>query len=102
MIKTIIYLGLQDKDTKQVHFTLDFVQAYLADMFSEHGATIQRARGLYKYDDNTIANEPTFIITLFDRVLDKEFYKRVIKELKNEFNQESILIERSEVVAQFV
>lgn len=102
MIKTTIYLGLEDKDTKQVHFTLDYVQAYLADMFSEHGATIQRANGIYKYNDDTIASEPTFIITLFDRVLDNEFYKRVIKELKNEFNQELILVERSEVVANFV
>lgn len=102
MIKTTIYLGLEDKDLKQVLFTTDYVQAYLADMFSAHGATIQQASGVYKYNDDTIANEPTFIITLFDSQLDDEFYTRVIKELKNEFNQECILIERSEVTAQFV
>ena len=102
MIKTVIYLGLEDKDLKQVLFTLDYVQAYLADMFSEHGATIQQASGVYKYNDDTVTNEPTFVITLFDNRLDEVFYKRVIKELKNEFNQESILIERSEVTTQFV
>lgn len=102
MIKTTIYLGLEDKDLKQVLFTTDYVQAYLTDMFSEHGATIQQASGVYKYNDDTIASEPTFVITLFDSLLDDEFYTRVIKELKNEFNQESILIERSEVTEQFV
>ncbi len=102
MIKTTIYLGLEDKDLKQVLFTTDYVQAYLSDMFSEHGATIQQASGVYKYNDNATANEPTFIVTLFDNRLDEVFYKRVIKELKHEFNQECILIERSEVMAQFV
>lgn len=97
MIKTTFYLGLNDKDTKQQHFTTDYVLVYVKDCLSDKGATVQVAEGIYKGHTET-----TIIATIFENVIDELFYERLFKELKNEFNQECILVERSEVSAQFV
>ena len=95
--KHILYLGLNDKDTKLQKY--DQIEAYkivtniLAKDFG--GGTIFSAQGVYTHDDGTIVIENTLRIeVLFS---DDAKIKVLVSELKKIFNQESIAVESSVV-----
>lgn len=99
MQKFTVYLGLLDKDSKTQKFsTLEaykIVERLSANTFE--GATISEAHGVYKHADGTVVIEPSLRIEVLTESLG-EFVPR----LKSLFNQESILVERSQVMVEFL
>lgn len=94
MEKYTLYLGLNDKDTKQQMIsTLEaykIVSNILASDFG--GGTIFEAQGIYKHDNGTIVFEKTLRIEIL--FAEFEQIKKLVSELKKIFNQESIAVQR--------
>lgn len=94
MEKFTLYLGLNDKDTKQQ--MINTLEAYkivsniLASDFG--GGTIFEAQGIYKHDDGTIVYEKTLRIEILFAKFEQ--IKILVNELKKIFNQESIAVQR--------
>ena len=102
MKKITLYVGLNDKDTKQQKITtLDAFKmlSNLCLVYTE-GATIYDARGIYKHDDGTIIAENTLRIEIFDPI--EQNIMPLIKTIKKALNQESIGIETTETISDFV
>ena len=93
MDKFILYLGLNDKDTKTQQ--INTLEAYKICtnilMNYTEGATIFEARGLYKHDDGTIVIETTLRIELL--FVTSSTIEKITTELKRVFNQESIAVQ---------
>ena len=94
MKKYIISLGLNDKDSKTqiVRSTeaLYFIETQVAIRF--WGGTIIDARGVYKHDDGTIVRENGIRIEIL-AYTSEEVAIDFCELLKNEYNQESVLLE---------
>lgn len=90
--KTILYLGLNDKDTKTQK--IDILEAYKITqniiLRYTGGATIFSADGIYTHEDGTVVIEKTLRIELFDVAPDR--VAAVVDDLKKAFNQESIIV----------
>lgn len=102
MKKITLYVGLNDKDSKTQKITT--VQAFkmlsnLCLMYTE-GATIYDARGIYKHNDGTTIAENTLRIEIFDPV--ENNIMPLIKTIKKALNQESIGIETTETITNFI
>lgn len=93
MEKYTLYLGLNDKDTKTQK--IGTIEAYKICnnilMNYTDGATIFEANGLYKHDDGTIVVEKTLRIELL--FVDENTIAKIVKQLKEVFNQESIAVQ---------
>ncbi len=104
MKKFTLYLGLNDKETKQQEFKTEeaiyIVGVILIDDFGLSGATIQTGYGIYKHDDGFVTKETTIIITLLD--ISDNTVNEIIDRLKSVFNQECILKEVSLVDFSFM
>ena len=99
MTKYTFYVGLFDKDTKVQRFTTveayKIVERITADYFG--GGTISESTGIYRHDDGTTIVEPSLRIEVYaDRA-----HSRYVEELKLLLNQESILVECTEIQYQF-
>lgn len=94
------YIGLQDKDTRQVLYTKDAAMLMLVTMLKEkhRGLTLTDVKGGYSYDNGSQAYEPTIKVTLFDDALSHA----ELDDIKNMFNQESIAIEEVESKILFI
>ena len=97
MEKITLYVGLNDKDTKQQKIdTLEatkIVENLITDLCG--GGTIYNAAGVYKHEDGTLVIENTIKIELFEApatALDE-----LISTLKKVLNQESI-IKQTEII----
>lgn len=90
MEKFTLYLGLNDKDTKQQK--IDTMEAYklcstiVAD--SVGGGTISTAQGIYKHENGTIVIENTLRIEIVEAASD--MVMKLCGTLKRLFNQESM------------
>lgn len=97
MTKYTLYMGLNDKDSKQQ--MISTVEAYkivsnlVSQMFD--GGTIYEADGVYKHDDGTIVIEKTLKIELL--FAEQKDVKDFCETLKRVFNQESIAVQREEI-----
>lgn len=93
MKKFTLYLGLNDKDSKQQQIsTLEaykVVSNILANDFD--GGTIFEAQGIYKHEDGTVVVETTLRIEILFAELPA--IKELVKTLKKIFNQESIAVQ---------
>ncbi|MEG1502474.1 MAG: hypothetical protein RR370_03695, partial [Synergistaceae bacterium] len=92
MEKFTLYLGLNDKDTKQQK--IGTVEAYKIAMNiltrKCNGGTIYEAQGFYQHNDGTITVETTLRIELL--FTDEATVKQLCDTLKITFNQESIAV----------
>lgn len=102
MEKYTLYLGLNDKDTKQQKInTLEsykIVSNILASDFG--GGTIFEAQGIYKHDNGTIVFEKTLRIEIL--FAEFEQIKTLVSELKKIFNQESIAVQREVINSELM
>ena len=93
MEKFTLYLGLNDKNTKQQ--VISTIEAYkICNNILLHyvdGATIFEANGIYKHDDGTFTIEHTLRIELL--FTNKETVDKIAEDLKKAFNQEKIYIQ---------
>lgn len=100
--KYTFYIGLNDKDTKKQLVTEQQVLYLLDKVFDSF--TAYTANGRYKYFDGTVENEATIVVTYFDFVdeLNSTKVKNITKFLKNQLNQELILVEIQETNTQLI
>lgn len=100
--KYTFYIGLNDKDTKKQLISEQQVLNLLDKVFDNY--TVYTANGRYKYFDGTVENETTIVVIYFDFVdeLNETKVKNIIKFLKNQLNQELILVEIQETNTQLI
>lgn len=97
MDKYILYVGLNDKDTKTQK--IDTLSAYNLTnnilLNYVEGATITQSKGIYKHQNGNVVIENTLIIELL--FTDKTTVETIAKELKVALNQESIAIQKQTI-----
>ena len=102
MEKFTLYLGLNDKDTKQQK--IDTIEAYkiVENIITEKfdGGTISHATGVYKHDDGTIVREETLRIELLFTT--HEAVVKLCNMLKIIFNQESIALQQDVINSELI
>ena len=102
MTKYTLYIGLNDKDTKQQKIdTLEaskIVQNVLTD--TTGGGTIYSATGVYKHDSGAIVIENTLRVELVAVAL--EAVKKAVEMIKAVLNQESIILQTENVQSMFI
>ena len=98
-----LYIGLNDKDTKQQELTnLDAKAEISAILFKyfPNGFTLQECQGMYRHEDGAVVCENTIKVILFDYniglVLD------AVEDLKLKLNQECIAVEHIKTTVNFV
>lgn len=97
MKKHILYLGLNDKDSKQQEIdTITAFKIVLATVKKFYsGATIKEATGFYTHENGESVIEKTLEISIL--FAEDEKTARLAEELKRLFNQESIALEKQEI-----
>lgn len=104
MIKTKFFIGLNDKDSHIQE--IDTISAYkiIGRVAVEQlgFGTITEARGIYTHDDGTIVTEVTLVLEYNGDKLNKDKVKYLVNELKTILNQESIMIEETEITSRFM
>lgn len=90
MKKITFYIGLQDKDTKTELIKYDEACKIIANRLE--ACTITKAKGCYKYEDNSLCFENTLIVTVFETYSD-DYIKVLVNNFKLDFNQECIGVE---------
>lgn len=101
MLKTTIYVGLFDKDTKKQEITTLDAYKVATNIFVETtgGATITEGRGVYTHDDGTIVIEPTLVCVVYGD--NEEQIEKAAAMIKTALNQESLVIEVVESNTRF-
>lgn len=96
-----VYVGLNDQKEKvqliDTNDALVMTSLYLANHFE--GATVYNGIGVYKHEDGTIVRENSLIIELV--YVTDTMVETLIKHLQTVFNQESIMIVKSDIGVQF-
>lgn len=98
-----LYIGLNDKDTKQQELTnLDAKAEISAILFKyfPNGFTLQECQGMYRHKDGTVVCENTIKVIIFDYEFVGIF--NVLEELKHKLNQECIAVEYIESTVNFI
>ena len=102
MNKFILYLGLNDKDTKTQK--INTIEAYKICnnilMGYTNGATIFEANGLYKHDNGDFTIEKTLRIELL--FVDKKTVVSIVNDLKKAFNQESVAVQEQKIDSELL
>ena len=95
MYEHILTIGLYDKDTKvqeiEAETAKNIISDELINHFNIYAFTMMNAYGVYKMNDGSIVKEPSVRLEIADNDLTKETIYRIIKRLKTELNQESIM-----------
>lgn len=98
-----LYIGLNDKDTKQQELTNLDAKAEISMILFKYfpnGFTLQECQGMYRHEDGTVVCENTIKVILFDYniglVLD------AVEDLKLKLNQECIAVEHIKTTVNFV
>lgn len=101
MIKTTLYVGLNDKDTKKQKIPRNDAKAIIMEALNARGImgmTFYDARGVWTYSSGETDEEETVIV----EVLGFPVPDDIIPVLKKKLNQESIGVCREEVKVVFV
>ena len=101
MKKYTLYIGLNDKDTKNQEITTLAAYKIATNVFVQYigGATIYESKGVYTRNNGDIVVENTLVCIVFSD--DPEAIKKAATTLKTAFNQESIAIESTETNSIF-
>ena len=102
MNKITLYIGLNDKNSKRQE--LDTIECYkiVSRLIAEYadGGTIYSAQGIYKHANGDIVIENTLRVELIDVV--EQALKTIVTLVKNLLNQESVIVQREQIVSEFV
>lgn len=103
MIKINYYIGCNDKDTLKQELTDDYILNIINGCFDNY--TITKATGKFVNEKGLITTEKTFIITLLldenDKDASQEWIEIYCLHLKHTLNQESILVTKEVIQANF-
>lgn len=103
MMEHILFLGLNDKNTRaQEVATLDAYKITMAAVIRAgyEGATITEATGFYTHANGATVIEKSLRIDILGA--DERRSAALIADLKNLFNQESVLLQRTESTVDFI
>lgn len=103
MKKITLYIGLNDKDSKQQEInTLDAYK--VVNNTLGVGSTITEGRGIYTHEDGTVVSEVSLVVELldFDHTLSDKWVRDKVNALKAVLNQESIAVQEQEVKSELI
>lgn len=103
MIEHILFLGLNDKNTRvQEIATLDAYKIAMRAVIAAgyDGASITEATGFYTHADGSTVIEKSLRIDILGAREDAT--AALIRDLKKIFNQESVLLQRTESSVDFI
>ena len=103
MKKITLYIGLNDKDSKQQETrTLDAYK--MVSNIIGVGSTITEGRGIYKHEDGTVVSEVSLIVELldFDNTLSKGWVRDKVEQIKLMLNQESVAVQQQRVESELI
>ena len=100
--KTTLFIGLNDKDSKQQHFTELEASKIVSKILIKNGfdCTISEAMGVYTHSDNSIVIEKSLRVELL--FCHREKIIPVIPELKAILNQESIAVQFEKIDSELL
>ena len=111
MTKFSISLGLADKDSKKEEFSISDSKAKVIGLLTGlkiNGGSLTEMEGFYRHENGVLVVEKSLKIEYLelDENLDKlaKYNKAMLvcDMLKNHFNQESVLLEVSEIDSYFI
>lgn len=96
-----IFVGLNDKETKKQEITTAEAEEHIKAITREafEGATISLAYGVYKHENGVQVTETTIRIEVV--FVEEELVRDYVKDLKEFFNQESIMVTAVETTTEF-
>ena len=99
--KYVLYIGTNDKDTYKQEIPYDQCLATVTNICTNHtgGGTIAEATGFWKDETGAITSEMTIQCILED-IEEEEVYK-ICDEILEALNQNSILIEKQDVISEY-
>ena len=102
MKKFILYVGLNDKDTKTQKIGLIDAYKTIENIIipKTNGYTISEALGYYRHEDGTITTEKSLRVEML--FVDRPLVIDVCKTLKMAFNQESIAVEEVNTKSELI
>ena len=100
--KTTLFIGLNDKDSKQQNFTELEASKIVSKILIKNGldCTISEAMGGYTHSDNSIVIEKSLRVELL--FCNKSKILPVIPELKAILNQESIAVQYEKIDSELL
>ena len=102
MIKTVLSIGLNDKDSKVQEIETNDAKNIIIGLVSRmtDGATVYDAQGIYTHENGALVHEHTIRIEMYGTK--KKTCKAICAELCKLLNQESIAMERVIINSAFV
>ena len=101
--KYILYVGLNDKDTKTQKISLLSAREVIQNTIVGQGldgATISDAIGIYRHDDGTFVTEQSLRVEILFAT--EEIITTICEQLKTALNQESIAVESKDIESRLM
>ena len=98
MEKFVLYVGLNDKDTKKQEIDTQKAINIVCNILARQGITdltIQQGVGVYTHEDGTRTFETSLIITML--FIEKIQVANAVSDIKTILNQEAVVFETVEV-----
>lgn len=107
MLKTALYIGLNDKNTKKQEITTDVAkQVIIYAVVKQHlDFTLFECNGVYTHENGVVVIEKSFKIELLCFENEKVFNEKilqVVKDLKVMLNQESVAVTREYIESELL
>lgn len=99
LLKYTLYIGLNDKDTKQQEINTIDCYKIISKLFES--CTISECTGIYKHDDGTCVIEKSLRVEIIDFKRNININEK-IDLIKNFLNQESIIKQTEEITSEML
>lgn len=102
MLKHTLYIGLNDKNSKQQEInTLDAVKIVLNTVKAFYdGGTIKECKGFYKHESGELTIESTLEVQILFADINKT--RQIVNMLKVLLNQESIALQSETITSELI
>ena len=98
MKEVLMYVGLNDKDTKEQIIATDKAKQIITSIVGDN--TMQVVQGTYTHEDGTQVNETTLKVELFRDSADR--LRVECEDIKRLLNQESIFCKVTDIEGLFI
>lgn len=102
MLKHTLFIGLNDKDSKQQEIsTLDAFKTVLNITKKYYdGGTITESKGFYTHNSGEITIETSLVLSILFADIEKTL--KLIAEVKQALNQESIALQTETITSELI